>query len=106
MSDMNMNTNDVTDTDKLWALLNMVFAPVAIVGIISLLMEDKKSRPFIKYYAVQGLVLAVLSYIGSLIICGGLLVWVYAIYVGFQAYKGEWVQIPVVTDFCKGQGWI
>jgi len=106
MSEMNMNAGEVNDTDKLWGLLNMIFAPFVIVAIISLVMDDKKNRPFIKYYAVQGLVLAVISYIGSLVICGGLLVWVYAIYVGLQAYKGEWVQIPVITDFCKGQGWI
>lgn len=103
MSDMNMGSSDINDSDKLWALLSMVFAP--LVGIIALLMEDKKSRPFIKYYAVQSIVLGVLSILLSGI-CIGVLVWVYGIYIGIKAYSGEYVQIPVITDFCKGQGWI
>lgn len=103
MTDMNMNTNEVTDSDKLWALLMMVFAP--LVGIIALLMEDKKNRPFIKYYAIQSIVLGLLTLILSGV-CVGVLVWFYSIYVGVKAYSGEWVQIPVITDFCKNQGWI
>lgn len=99
----NMNTSDVNDSDKLWALLSMVFAP--LVGIIALLMEDKKNRPFIKYYAVQSIVLGVLSILLSGV-CIGVIVWVYGIYVGVKAYGGEVVQIPVITDFCKNQGWI
>jgi uncharacterized protein len=48
---------DVTDDDKLWALLSWIFAP--IVPIIVLLLEDKKTRPFIKYNAIQALILSV-----------------------------------------------
>lgn len=103
MSDMNMGSSDINDSDKLWALLSMIFAP--LVGIIALLMEDKKSRPFIKYYAVQSIVLGILSILLSGV-CIGVLVWVYGIYIGVKAYSGEYVQIPVITDFCKGQGWI
>jgi uncharacterized membrane protein len=103
MSEMNMNAGEVNDSDKLWALLSMVFAP--LVGIIALLIEDKKSRPFIKYYAVQSIVLGVLSILLSGV-CIGVLVWVYGVYIGIKAYGGEYVQIPVITDFCKGQGWI
>ncbi len=98
-----MNDMNITDDDKLWALLSMVFAP--LVGIIALLIEDKKSRPFIKYYAVQSIGLGVLSILLSGI-CIGVLVWVYGIYVGVKAYGGEMVQIPVITDFCRNQGWI
>ena len=98
-----MNTGEINDTDKLWALLSMIFAP--LVGIIALLIEDKKSRPFIKYYAVQSIILGVLSILLSGV-CIGVIVWVYGIYIGIKAYGGEYVQIPVITDFCKGQGWI
>lgn len=103
MSEMNMNAGEVNDSDKLWALLIMIFAP--LVGIIALLMEDKKSRPFIKYYAVQSIILGILTLLLSGV-CVGVLVWVYSIYIGIKAYSGEYVQIPVITDFCKGQGWI
>jgi len=102
---------DVTDDDKLWALLSWIFAP--IVPIIVLLLEDKKARPFIKYNAIQALVVSVAGYIVSsvlsFIIIGcfvGIAVLVYIIYLAVQSYQGKWVTIPVVTDFCKGQGWI
>ena len=48
----------LTDEDKLWALLSWLFWPV---GLVALFMEDKKSRPFIKYNAVLSLALAVIG---------------------------------------------
>jgi len=100
----------VTDDDKLWALLSWLFWPIAI---IVLLMEDKKQRPFIKYHAVQSLVLGViagiLTGVLSFIIVGcfvGFAWLVYVIYLAIKAYQGEWVTVPFLTDFCKNQGWI
>ena len=52
---------DVTDDDKLWALLSWIFAP--LIPIIVLLLEDKKNRPFIKYNAMQALIFSVIGYI-------------------------------------------
>ncbi|HOU16092.1 MAG TPA: DUF4870 domain-containing protein [Anaerolineae bacterium] len=102
---------DVTDDDKLWALLSWILAP--LVPIIVLLLEDKKTRPFIKYNAIQALVVSVVGYVVSsvlsFIIVGcfvGVAVLVYVIVLAIQAYQGKWVTVPVVTDFCKGQGWI
>lgn len=96
-------SSDVTDDDKLWALLGYI---IPIIALIALLLEEKKDRPFIKYHAVQALVLGVISLILNATICGGLLVWLYAIYVGFLAYQGQWATVPFVTDFSKNQGWI
>lgn len=102
---------DVTDDDKLWSLLSWILAP--IVPIIVLLLEDKKVRPFIKYNAIQALVVSVVGYVISsllsFIVIGcfvGVAVLIYIIYLAIQSYQGKWVTIPVVTDFCKGQGWI
>ena len=102
---------NLTDDDKLWALLSWIFAP--IVPIIVLLLEDKKARPFIKYNAIQALVLSVVGYVVSsilsFVVVGcfiGLAVLVYMIYLAIQSYQGKWVTVPVVTDFCKSQGWI
>ncbi len=100
---------DITDDDKLWSLLSWIFAP--LVPIIVILMEDKKSRPFIKYNAINALIVgglitvlsAVTAGIGCLILW---IVWIYQIYLGIKAYKGETVTVPVVTDFAKKQGWI
>ncbi len=100
---------DITDDDKLWALLSWIFAP--LVPIIVLLLEDKKARPFIKYHAVQSLIVGALIVVLSTVTAGiGCLVlwivWFYQIYLGIQAYGGNWVTVPLVTDFSKGQGWI
>jgi uncharacterized membrane protein len=105
-----MSTEEVTDDDKLWALLSWLIWPIAIVV---LLLEDKKQRPFIKYHAVQslalGVVATIISAVLSLVIIGCVVAvaWaIYVIYLAVQAYQGNWVTIPFITDFCKNQGWI
>jgi len=105
-----MGGEEITDDDKLWALLSWLFWPIAI---IVLFLEDKKERPFIKYHAIQSLVLGVIAGLVtgvlSFIIVGcfvGIAWLIYVIYLAVQAYQGKWVTIPVLTDFCKNQGWI
>lgn len=102
---------DATSDDKLWSLLSYIFSP--LIPIIVLLMEDKKSRPFIKYHAVQALVLGVVElviavFLGWTVIlaCVPLLIFIYLIYLGIQAYQGKMVTVPVVTNFVKNQGWV
>ncbi len=98
-------TTDITQDDKLWALLSWLLWPVAI---IVLLMDDKKNRPFIKYNAVLGLAFAVVLYVlgtitvGCLFLVGG----IYAIVLAIQAFQGQWVKVPVLTDFIKKQHWV
>ncbi|MCB8927977.1 MAG: hypothetical protein H6652_20375 [Ardenticatenaceae bacterium] len=104
-----MNMSGPTDDDKLWALLAYVFSP--LIPIIIMLMEDKKERPFLKAHNAQALAWGVLNMVVgtalSAILCGipSLLMWLVALYWGWQAYQGQEVTIPVVTDFVKGQGW-
>ena len=112
MADINPQPQvGITDDDKLWALLSWIFSP--IVPIIVLLLEDKKVRPFIKYNAIQALVVSVVGYaisaILSAVVVGcftGLALLVYVIYLAIQSYQGNWITVPVVTDFCVNQGWI
>ena len=99
----NMDRGEVTDNDRLWSLLCYVFP---LVALIAMLMEDQKNRPFIKYNAIHGLLFAGVIFITSFTVCGWALVWIYAIYVGFQAYQGKWVEVPVLTNLAKGQGWV
>ena len=110
MSDQ-MNT-EITSDDKLWALLAYIFTP--LVPVIILLMEDKKNRPFLKAHNVQALIWGGVVYIiggilsGLLFFCFGLpllIVWAVGVYWGIQAYNGKYVEIPVITNFVKGQGW-
>lgn len=103
---MNQPMNsDITQDDKLWALLSWLFWPVAV---IMLLMDDKKNRPFIKYNAVLSLAFTVVLYVlgtitvGCLLLVGG----IYAIVLAIQAFQGQWVKVPVLTDFIKKQNWV
>ena len=104
---------DVTSDDKLWAALSYVFAP--IVGVIVLLMEDKKARPFVKFHAVQSIAASIALWIVSSVlsavtlgfgaICLIPLTIIVLLYWAYQSYQGQMVNIPVVTNFIKSQGW-
>lgn len=103
---------DVTSDDKLWAALGY---PIPLVAIIVLFMEDKKSRPFIKYHAVQSIAANVIFLIVATILTtvtlgfGGIcapLLWLVFFYWAYQAYQGLMFEIPFVTGFIKGQGWV
>ena len=97
----------VTSDDKLWALLGYILSP--IVPLILLLMEDKKNRPFIKYHSVQALAIGIVELILIILavgLCLSPLLFIYAVYCGIKAYQGEYVTIPVLTDFLRKQGWL
>ena len=98
---------DITSYDKLWALLAYILSP--IVPIIIILMEDKKNRPFLKAHNAQALVLGIVGSIVSAALgwlcIPALLYVIAAIYYGVKAYKGEYVTIPVITNWVKSQGW-
>jgi uncharacterized membrane protein len=107
----NQPMTEITSDDKLWSLLAYLLSP--IVPIIILLMEDKKNRPFIRSHNVQALVLGVILWIinGALTPVFGLgcitsiVTLIIVIYYGIQAYNGKYVEIPVITNFVKQQGW-
>lgn len=108
--DMGNETGDeVTSDDKLWAFLAYALSP--LVPIILFLMEDKKNRPFIRAHngqaLVWGLINIVVGTILSAFLCGipSLILWAIGVYWGWQAYQGQMVTIPVITDFVKQQGW-
>ena len=109
MTDEQMNP-DATSDDKLWAALSYIFSP--IVPIILLLLEDKKDRPFIKSHSMQALVFGVVFWgitsilsIGFVGLCLVPVGWLLELYWGYQAYQGQSINIPIITDFVKNQGW-
>jgi uncharacterized membrane protein len=104
MNDQSVSS-DITQDDKVWALLSWLLWPVAIVALV---MENKKIRPFIKYNAVLALTFAVVLYILGTITAGGLFTLgiIYAIVLAIQAYQGKWVNVPVLSDFVKKQHWV
>jgi uncharacterized membrane protein len=103
---------DVTSDDKLWAALGY---PIPIIAIVMLLMEEKKKRPFIKYHAVQSLIFNVVIWVLIVIvstvtlgfgaICAPLL-WLVTLWPAFDSFKGNYTEIPVVSNFLKNQGWV
>ncbi len=103
MSTQSVNP-EITSDDKLWALLSYLFP---IIAIIVLLMEDKKSRPFIKFHAVQAIAATIVLTILATVTLGcGSILFLAMIYWAIKAYQGEYVNIPVITDFIKKQGWV
>ena len=98
----------ITSDDKLVALLAYVLTPLA--PIIILLLDDKKSRPFIRAHNAQALIwgifLVVVSIPSSIcLFAPSLVLWLIGVYWGIKAYQGEYVNIPVVTNLVKNQGW-
>jgi uncharacterized membrane protein len=103
---------DVTSDDRLWAALAYVFTP--LVPIIILLMNEKKDRPFIRAHNAQALAWAVALFVLNFILTSvtfGLYACLWPItiipqlYWGYKAYQGEMVNIPVISDFVRNQGW-
>lgn len=103
---------EVTLNDRRWALLAYLFTP--LVPLMLLLVENVRSRPFVKLHLPQTLVLgavqvtllvlapftACLSTVAFLLLYGALVYW------GLKAYNGETFAIPLVTDYVEKQGWL
>jgi uncharacterized membrane protein len=107
MSDEPKDTGASSD-DKLVALLAYLLTPLA--PIIILLMEDKRSRPFIRAHNTQALIWGILLVVVSIpssfcLFAPSLVLWAIGVYWGIKAYQGEYVNIPVITDLTKNQGW-
>ena len=109
MTNPSMIASDATSDDRLWALLAYIFTP--IVPIILMVLEDKKNRPFIRAHNAQALALGVIQIVlwitfftcVSLVLA--LALFIAQLYWGFQAYGGKYVNIPVISDLIKKQGW-
>lgn len=94
---------DVTSDDKLWAMLGYL---IPIIAIVALLMEDKKNRPYVKFNAVQSIVATVALTIISTVTMGcGSILFLVMLWWAYQAYQGQDVTIPMISDFIRNQGW-
>ena len=107
-----VDVNGPTNDDKLLAALAYVFTP--LVPIILLLLEDKKNRLFIRAHNVQALAFGIVLWVlvtittplfGIGTICVMPLGIILQLYWAFKAYQGEMIEIPLLTDFIKKQGW-
>jgi uncharacterized membrane protein len=103
-------SSDITSDDKLFVLLAYLFSP--LVPVIILFLQDKKDRPFIKAHNMQALVVGVIEILLTILVgwtiflgCIPFILWLVMIYWGIQGFQGKYVNIPVITNFVKGQGW-
>ena len=96
-------SSDITQDDKLWAMLSYL---IPVIAVVVLFMEDKKSRPYVKFSAVQSIVVTVLISIIATVTfgCGAILVFA-QLYWAYQAYQGQDIKSPFVSDFIRNQGW-
>ena len=103
---------DITDNDKLLAALSY---PIPILAIVILLSETNKVRPFQKFHAVQALAfwvaLIVIAIVLSIVTFGiGTLcfpvMWLVSLWPAYESYQGKYMEIPVLTDFIRKQGWV
>jgi uncharacterized membrane protein len=103
-----MDQNEITSDDKVIAAASYIFSP--LVPIIVYFIEGKKDRPFIRAHNAQALIAGLLLWfvLGPISIftlgCGSLL-WLVMLYPAYKAYSGKHVNIPVISDFCRNQGW-
>jgi uncharacterized membrane protein len=78
-------------------------------------MEEKKDIPFLRFHAVQSIAVNIVIWVliaivvpltlGVAGICAPLL-WFATLWPAYDAYKGNYTEIPVITKFLKGQGWV
>ncbi len=103
---------EVSSEDRLWAAIGY---PIPIIALIVLFMDDKKAIPFLKFHAVQSLGFNVVLWavimllvtvtlgIGSL--CAPF-AWLITLWPAYDSYKGNYTEIPVLTNFIRKQGWV
>jgi uncharacterized membrane protein len=108
--EMSSLTPEVSSEDRLWVLLDFLLAP--LLPLITLFLDDKKDKPFIKYHNVptlilgvaEGIVVGILTLI-PIVGCFAPLIYIINIVYGVKAYKGVNTDIPVITKFSQDQKW-
>ncbi|MFN2271813.1 MAG: hypothetical protein ACK2US_13305 [Anaerolineae bacterium] len=98
-----------TQNEKLWAALSWLpITPLwPILAIVALLMENTKDSAFVRYHAILAIATGIAATIITVVTLGlGGILFLVFFYWAYKAYQGELVEIPVLTNFCKNQGWI
>ena len=74
--------------------------------MLALLLDDTKNRPFVRYHAIVSLALGIALIPISVITLGcGAIVYLVFFWWAFEAYNGRVVEIPVISDWVRQQGW-
>lgn len=118
-----------TSDDRLMSMLawlTMAILQLPIVSIIQLVSTGTKDRAFQRHHAIMSLmfyvvgiayeiVAAILFVILSTLTlgCGAACLWIiflvpqaFALYFALQAYNGKLIELPVLSNFARQQGWL
>ena len=103
------SSQEITPDDRLLAAL--AWLPVSplypLVAILLLLLEDKKKRAFIRYHAVLSLVTGAALLVLSIATFGlAALAYLVFFWWAYQAFQGQIVEVPLISDWIRGQGWV
>ena len=101
-----MDRSEITSDDRLWAALGWLpLTPLwPILAIVALLVESTRDRPFIRYNAVLSIVTGVIIIPLSMVTLGcAALLYLVFFYWAYQAYQGQEVQVPFVSDWVRKQ---
>lgn len=101
----NQYAGGLTSEQKLMATFGYVFSPIAPL-IYLLVSKSLTNDPYLRLHMVQSLAAWVVVLIISTVTigCGSILYFIF-LYWGYKAWQGENIEIPVITNFVKNQGW-
>jgi uncharacterized membrane protein len=97
----------INEDTNAWYILAYIIP--LITGIIVLVLKGEGDNR-LKMHAMQSIFLGIIIFVVAIVfgwILGiiasliNLLLWLYGLYVGFEAYNGRDITIPVLTDFAK-----
>lgn len=95
---------NVTDDERLWAMLCwlQIMGLWPIVSILVLFLDSTRHSAYIRYHAMVSLLLGIALIPVTLLTCGlGAVLYLGYFYWALKAYQGEWVRIPVVSNWVK-----
>jgi uncharacterized membrane protein len=101
-----IDRSEITADDRTWAALSWLpFTPLwPILAVVALLIESTKDRPFVRYNAVLSIVTGVILIPLSMVTLGcAALLYLVFFYWAYQAYQGQEVQVPFVSDWVRKQ---
>jgi uncharacterized membrane protein len=97
---------ETTDDERLWAMLCwlQIMGVWPLLSILVLVLENTRHSAYIRYHATLSLVLGVTLIPVTIMTCGlGALLYLGYFYWAIKAYQGEWVRVPVVSNWVKPQ---
>jgi hypothetical protein len=100
---------EIPTDDRMWAALSWLpITPLwPILAAVALLMEETKDREFIRYNALLSLATGVILIPLSIVTLGcAALVYLVFFYWAYLAFQGREVEVPLVSDWVKKQGWV